>query len=244
MPGATIAVVAVLLVSSLEQDSVYIEGKRLYAELEYEMAVEKFQQLLSQGQYEPMQTSSLYRWLGLCRAGLGQLDSARTCFQLALALDPEATLPVKSSPKIAALYQSLRNQSLQQRSPPGQIPSEATTQRSSSSESASSTPAVDRVPTATAKSPLTFYAALAAAAGGVAALAGAVCTGFTVAELSSALDRSQYQDQAQLSLDSANGFVAVASVTYVLSAALFAASGVMLGMDVFAEGDTPAEDGI
>ena len=83
------------------------EAVRLYDDLEYELALEQLERASKQphGTEEEV-TLGLYK--GIISADLGRWDAARAGFKSALVLKPDATLPLRVSPKVAREFESQR----------------------------------------------------------------------------------------------------------------------------------------
>lgn len=81
------------------------EAVRLYEELEYELALEQLERAskVSHGTEEEV-TRFLY--MGLISADLGRWAAARAAFRSALMLNPDARLPLRTAPKVAAAFES------------------------------------------------------------------------------------------------------------------------------------------
>lgn len=78
------------------------EARALLADLDYEGTLRALQQALLSGKNAPDEIRSVYRLLGEVHASLGNAAEAERFFRNWLALDPDATLPAGSSPKLIA----------------------------------------------------------------------------------------------------------------------------------------------
>ena len=84
-----------------------VAASRLYANLEYERALEQVKRARqASGGVDDDVTSAL--WEGAILFDLGRADDARAAFREGLYLKPDATLPVKVAPKIAAAFEQMR----------------------------------------------------------------------------------------------------------------------------------------
>lgn len=79
------------------------EGRRLYFDLEYELAVFRFRAAARDEGMPAPQRALVHAWLGLAYAQVAEMQSARESFADALALDPEVALPSEASPPPKAL---------------------------------------------------------------------------------------------------------------------------------------------
>ncbi|WP_257458845.1 hypothetical protein [Archangium lipolyticum] len=82
-------------------------AERLYEALEYERALEQ----LAQARRQPRSLAEDVRislFEGLILADMGRRVEARTSFKTALLLDPQARLPVRTSPKVEQEFEELR----------------------------------------------------------------------------------------------------------------------------------------
>ena len=74
------------------------EGKRLYFDLEYELAVFRFRNAARNVDVTDEQRALAYAWLGLAYAQVAEMESARESFLEAAKLDPDVVLPKDASP--------------------------------------------------------------------------------------------------------------------------------------------------
>lgn len=92
----------------LEEDLAFVEGRRLYDELEPARAVFKFKEALRAPGRSGADRARIHTWLGLTYALLGESESARASFTDALALDPAVVLPGEPAPKVVAMFEDIR----------------------------------------------------------------------------------------------------------------------------------------
>jgi hypothetical protein len=79
-----------------------------YAEVDFERTRSLAREVLSRGKSEPRETLALYTLLGISAAALGEDDTARGAFRVAVALDPNARIDKNLSPKIRGPYLEAR----------------------------------------------------------------------------------------------------------------------------------------
>ncbi len=98
-------------------------ANKLYMQLEYEKALEQLQRAkkVSRGLDDDV---TIALWEGVVSSDLGRNDDARAAFNTALALKADAALPVKVSPKVAAVFEKLRADAQKElaKNPPPQPP--------------------------------------------------------------------------------------------------------------------------
>lgn len=74
------------------------EGRRLYFDLEYELAVFRFRDAARSEDWGTPERARAYAWLGLAYAQIAEISSARESFIEAAKLDANVTLPDDASP--------------------------------------------------------------------------------------------------------------------------------------------------
>lgn len=85
------------------------EAIRLEAALEYDQALAIVERVIAAGTTaEPARLAELHLYAGRLAAGLDRGDAARAHFAIALALNPAASLPAGTSPKITAPFEAAR----------------------------------------------------------------------------------------------------------------------------------------
>lgn len=107
-------VVAVLLLAgaALAQDlsevqKYLLSASRLYQGLEYERALEQLKRAKSVAK-GVSDDAAIDRWEGIVLFDLGKRDEAVAAFKEALYLEPDASLPIKVSPKITEAFEATR----------------------------------------------------------------------------------------------------------------------------------------
>ncbi|MFN7133702.1 MAG: hypothetical protein ACK4N5_16615, partial [Myxococcales bacterium] len=90
---------------------------RLYADLEYEKALEQLNKAGSFPGNSIAQDVQINLYSGLIKLELGDKTGAESDFKTALALDPEVKLPGKQSPKIAEVFEKARADIVKARPP-------------------------------------------------------------------------------------------------------------------------------
>lgn len=83
------------------------EAVRLYEELDYELALEQLEHA-SKVPHGIDEKVALGLYKGIISADLGRWDAARAEFRFALALKPDAKLPLRVAPKVTAEFESQR----------------------------------------------------------------------------------------------------------------------------------------
>lgn len=207
----------------LEEDLAFVEGRRLYDELEPARAVFKFREALRTEGRSDEDLATIHVWLGLTYAQLGEIGTAQESFGDALALDPDAALPGEPSPKIVELFDEARAEAPAPASAP---PDEA---------SAGAPDAPSPAPSAGAAGPglgpkLWIYGAAGA---GVAAAALGVVGGvlglqvLTIQQAANAPDVTQVE--AKTRLDEAEPLALATNVLFVAAGAAAVAAGALGG---------------
>ena len=84
------------------------EARRLKQTLDFAGALAEVERVIAAGNSAPAALAEAYRLGGELAAGLGRDGDAITYFQRLLALDPGATLPAGTSPKVVAPFETAR----------------------------------------------------------------------------------------------------------------------------------------
>lgn len=84
------------------------EVEAAYAEVDFERTRTLAREVLARGGNEPPATLSLYTLLGISSAALGEDDTARGAFRVAITLDPSGRIDKNLSPKIRGPYLEAR----------------------------------------------------------------------------------------------------------------------------------------
>ena len=95
--------------SSAEAQAYLLSIQREFEELEYERALKQIH-LARQGPRKEEDEVALSLYEGIIQCDLGKQDQGLAAFRSALALRPDAKLPVQVSPKIEQLFESVRQQ--------------------------------------------------------------------------------------------------------------------------------------
>ncbi len=103
-----VALLATLAVASEEDSQRFLNAAvRLYENLEYERALEQVRNAKKQAVTPDQQaTAALYE--GIMLSDLNKPDEARAAFKEALLLKPDATIPIKVSPKVSKDFEDTR----------------------------------------------------------------------------------------------------------------------------------------
>lgn len=83
-------------------------ARRLKQTLDFAGALAEVERVIAAGNSAPDALVEAYRLAGELAAGLGRDGAAITYFQRLLALDPAATLPIGTSPKVVAPFETAR----------------------------------------------------------------------------------------------------------------------------------------
>jgi tetratricopeptide (TPR) repeat protein len=81
------------------------KARALYQDLEYEQALARLEKALTWKGTSNAERVDIYVYTGLCRYQLGDEKGARNAFREALSMDPRASLPRLTSPKIQRVFQ-------------------------------------------------------------------------------------------------------------------------------------------
>lgn len=90
-------------------------AKQLYAEVEYESALDQLSRARKAGGVTPSEMVEIDIYTGLIQCDLGNWDAGRSSFRTALALNPDAQLPKGVSPKIKVEWNLLQKQAAKHR---------------------------------------------------------------------------------------------------------------------------------
>lgn len=100
--------IALLLVASLHDDAEFAAVTERYRNMEYEQVILTCERLAVRPGLSPVERAEILLWMALSYEGVGDGTSAERMMREALSRDVAATLPVKSSPAIAARLEELR----------------------------------------------------------------------------------------------------------------------------------------
>src|SRR5688572_13099714 len=112
-----------MLTAALADDADFAAAKDLYRELKYEQAIVTFERLSVNIEFKPSEKAEILMWMALCYEGVGDTAAAERMMREALARDGRATLPEKSSPRIAERLEQMRAELAVQAPPPPAPPS-------------------------------------------------------------------------------------------------------------------------
>lgn len=216
---------AFAVASALAGDPAFEEAMKLYKALEYEEAIPKLAELTNRPGLPANDKATALMWLGLSHAGAGDMDNARGALAAALEADAGIALPEKVSPRISEMFEQLK----------ADAAAKAKAKDPPPNGNGNGDPPTDPPPGAGAGEPLSatlIGGGVAAGVGVLALVGGTVLAVLAAGSLEIANDRNQFQDDAKAALDTANAEVAGASVLLPLGAALAAAGGVLIGMEM------------
>lgn len=208
------------------------EGRRLYFDLEYELAVFRFRDAARSDAWETSDRARAYAWLGLAYAQIAEISSAREAFVEAAKLDPNVTLPDDASPPPKA-QQLLDEAKAEVANLPPAPPPDATPPA-----------ATDPPPTGAAETPsgepsVAHLGLLYGGAGTVAASVIALGVGGTfgvLAKLSEAEGaEAQFQNDAAAALERGQGQALIANIVLVVGGVMAVAGLGALGASFVVE---------
>jgi hypothetical protein len=212
-----VLVIALLVVGAVQADPSFVEGKKLYDQLEYEQAVFRFEELATKASLSPSDRAQALLWLGLSYAGAGNFDAAKRAFSDAAKNDATVALPIEVSKRLAKLFADAKVE--------GVARAEADTKAAAAAPPPPPPPppaAPVAAPKPTSSPPYLAYAGIG---GGVLALAGgAALGGLCAVSYGSATNKAHFASDAKASLDQANIELAAAAVLVPVGVAISAAS--------------------
>lgn len=201
---------------TLDSDARYEEAVRAYEELELDAALASFRALSVDPAFDEKDRARLLVWIGLTRAQRSELDEAARAFDAALLLDRTVRLPVRTSPKVAALFEEAR----------ARVPDEP---RAPADPPAARPPAAKEPPPEQPPETAVPVPALVTGGLGAVALIGAGVAGvLTSVHYSGAVDRTTPQPDAKALVDLANAELLTAVVLGGAAVVLGGASLVLL----------------
>ena len=164
---------------------------------------------------------------GLCNFALLKTKEAENEFTIALQIDPAAKLPAFSSPKVVALFESLRPKQATVAPVPAPTPPQPSTSTSTSTPAPTPSPAPAVVeaprPAAASTSHVPLVPIIAGGVG-LASLAVGVALGVNAGSLQNQANAATFQIDAYQMKQSANGSAIASDIAYaVAGAALIAA---------------------
>ncbi len=105
MPALILALV--IAAAGVQTDPIFVDANRLFNELEFEQATFRYEQLALRRDLSAEDRALVLMWLGTSQAKAGDLDNAARSYELALSLDPSATVPTAVSPKVVRLVDAI-----------------------------------------------------------------------------------------------------------------------------------------
>lgn len=207
------------------------EGKRLYFDLEYELAVFRFRDAARDEGWEVNQRALAYAWLGLAYAQIAELSSAKEAFMEAARLDANVTLPADASPPPKA--QQLLDEAKAEvaNMPPPEPPDETSTGSTVGSETTSSSGSDGP----SAVNLALFYGGIGTLGVGVIALGvGGVFGGLAALSEQEGRD-AEFQDEAAAALERGQGQSLVANILFVAGGVLAVGGAGALGASFVVE---------
>lgn len=109
-----------LVLAAQAASPAFDEGRRLYFDLEYELAVFRFRDAVRDTELPAKDRALAFAWLGLAYSQVAEMESAKEAFVEAARLDPEVALPKDASPppKALQLLEDARREALATRETP------------------------------------------------------------------------------------------------------------------------------
>lgn len=249
---ALLCSLAAAVPASLEADPRFITATGQMKTLDYEAALENFDAIANDdaitGDHVDVRVALLL-YSGAARALLGDESAARLAFESALRLDQTATLPMKTSPKVASLFDDVRERVLRLLPPktepaktePKTEPTTEPTKTEPSKEPTKTEPApptktepekTEPVEVAASTSVLGPALAIVGGVVGVGLAAGAAYFAFDTFVAKSTADNKQTSQQDAVTLiDHANQSLAVAAGLGVAAVVVGAAAAGALALE-------------
>lgn len=200
-----------LAVVPLEEDTSFLDGRRLYEASEYEQAIFRFQEAALVADRAPADRAQVLVWLGLAYAGFGDAAAARRAFGDAIRLDRAIASPIEISPKVMDEIEAVRAQVAEEGAPPPPAPA----------------PAPPPVVPDDGRVTWGLVAGLGTL-GAICVVAGAVATGFAVVNDGIVKDLETFQDDAARAQDDRDAQVGAAVMLYGIGTVLIGGGGVLL----------------
>jgi hypothetical protein len=210
------------MMAQAPQNASFEEGKRLYFDLEFELAVFRFREAAKAPELAPPDRASVYAWLGLSYAQIAETNAAKEAFIEAAKLDANVVLPSEANPppKASELLAEAKKE-VANAPPPTPTPAPTPPPTTDATPAPAAPPA-----TASEGGPLGMI--LLASGGGVAVLglagvgAGAVF-GVIASDLAAQGNAADFQDDAKAFADQAEQNALLANVAFAVGGVLVAA---------------------
>lgn len=199
------------------------EGRRLYFDLEYELAVFRSRDAVRDTELAPKDRALALAWLGLAYSQVAEMESAKEAFVEAVRLDPEVALPKDASPppKALQLLEEARREALAAREPPPPT--------TAPEEPAAVPPSLLQEGGGRGFGPLLFAGGGVVAGLGVLAVAAGGGLGLLALSAAKEGNAAPFQDDAKRFKDQAESSALFANIAYLAGGALVAVGVAMLG---------------
>lgn len=218
------------LAPPLAEDPVFLEGQRLYRDLEFDQAIFRFEEAARVIDREPKERARAFAWLGLAYAQVGDFDSARRAFRSAVLFDIETTLPEMAPPKVTEILEEERRERR------AQAPATVAPGPKTPAPAQEAAPAPSDDASAGGGDALWWFAGGGVAAAGATALVGSAVFGaLSFSSLQVAEDPKQFQDVSKRALDDANLQLGVAASLAATGVVLTGAGAALIGLPFVGE---------
>lgn len=205
----------------LDEDPRVQEAQQLYRDVEFERATISFQEAALDPALSDEERAVVMVWIGMCRAQLGDFESAGNAIDQAVLLDPKVAPPRAAPPRVKEMLEQAR--------------ASAAKTAAAAPEPEPEAPAeVESVPEPTSDEGggggdvLGTVGWVAAGAGGLALVGAAVLAGLGVGNTVVAFDEGTFQADAKSAADLANVEYAAAGVTAVVGLAVIGVGAAMV----------------
>jgi tetratricopeptide (TPR) repeat protein len=227
--AASLALLMAAQPASPEQN--FEEGKRLYFDLEYELAVFRFRDAARTADWEPGKRAVAYAWLGLAYAQIAELSSAKEAFSEAVKLDANIALAEEASPppKAVQLMQEAKQEVANAPPPPPPPPDDG---------GGATPPAPPPPPTHSEPSmlsPILLYSGVGLVGAGLVTAAVGGAFGFLASSEQQAGVAATYQDEAAAHKEAAESYALGANISFGVAAGLVVIGGVLMGTSFVVE---------
>jgi len=213
-------------------DENFEEGKRLYFDLEYELAVFRFRDAARAADWSDARRATAYAWLGLAYAQIAELTSAKEAFVEAARLDPAVSLATEASPPPKAVQLMQEAKTEVANAPPPKDPPLAT----GTTTGTNAAGAAGRAPAQPTLLPaLLLYSGVGVIAGSLVAAAIGGGFGFVALSEQEAGKAAVFQDEAAQHEQAAQGAALGANLSFGVAAGLLLLGGAALGASFVVE---------